>query len=159
MKCSFTNTFTPDRKKKLSPAVVPKNIKKCCKKWFVQARKFVYTNLNEAFVEKYVSIIQKNCFFWQENQRKWFWKCFSLKLVPLIFINRYQHQRKSSEQKHSVSTRQNISFTGRNKEFAEKYVFTIWNPEKLEGMVFTSQKVNLSWNKVLLLTTFFYKTQ
>ena len=72
MKCSFTNAFMPDKKKKLSPAVVPKNIKKCCKKWFVQARKFVYTNLNEAFVEKYVSIIQKNCFFWQENQRKWF---------------------------------------------------------------------------------------
>ena len=41
-------------------------------KWFVQARKFVSTNLNKAFVEKYVSIIQKNYFFWQENQRKWF---------------------------------------------------------------------------------------
>ena len=106
MKGSFTNTFPLDRKKSFPQ----QQSRKTYKKWFVQARKFVSTNLNEAFVEKYVSIIQKNCFFWQENQRKWFWKCFSLKLVPPNFNNGYQHQKKSSEQKHSVSTRQKISF-------------------------------------------------
>ena len=106
MKGSFKNKFSPDRKKSFPR----QQFLKTYKKWFVQARKFVSTNLNEAFVEKYVSIIQKNCFFWQENQRKWFWKCFSLKLVPPNFNNGYQHQKKSSEQKHSVSTRQKISF-------------------------------------------------
>ena len=106
MKVSFKNTFPLDRKKSFPR----QQSLKTYKKWFVQARKFVSINLNEAFVEKYVSIIQKNCFFWQENQRKWFWKCFSLKLVPPNFNNGSQHQKKSSEQKHSVSTREKISF-------------------------------------------------
>ena len=106
MKGSFTDTSPLDRKKSFPR----QQSLKTYKKWFVQARKFVSTNLNEAFVEKYVSIIQKNCFFWQENQRKWFWKCFSLKLVPPNFNNGYQHQKKSSEQKHSFSTRQKTSF-------------------------------------------------
>ena len=106
MKGSITNTYPLDRKKNF-PRQYSLNT---YKKWFVQARKFVSTNLNEAFVENYVSTIQKNCFFWQENQRKWFWKCFSLKLVPPNFNNGYQHQQKCSEQKNSVSTRQKISF-------------------------------------------------
>ena len=106
MKGSFKKYVSTRQKK----SFLRQEFLKTYKKWFVQARKFVSTNLNEAFVEKYVSIIQKNCFFWQENQRKWFWKCFSLKLVPPNFNNGYQHQKKSSEQKHSVSTRQKISF-------------------------------------------------
>ena len=69
MKDSFKNTFPLDRKKKLSLAGVSE---KKHKKWFVLARKSVSTTQNETFVRKYVSTIQKNCFFWQENQRKWF---------------------------------------------------------------------------------------
>ena len=104
----FIQKYVSTRQKKSFPR---QQSLKTYKTWFVQARKSVSTNLNEAFrLEKYVSIIQKNCFFWQENQRKWFWKCFSLKLVPPNFNNGYQHQKKSSEQKHSVSTRQKISF-------------------------------------------------
>ena len=68
------------QKKKLSPAGVSEKI---YKKWFVQVRKSVPTIRNEAFVEKYVSTIRKNCFFWQENLKKWFplaGKCFSFKI-------------------------------------------------------------------------------
>ena len=39
--------------------------------------------LHEAFVGKYVFTMHKICFFWQENQRKWFplpGKCFSFKI-------------------------------------------------------------------------------
>ena len=55
MRSSFKNTFPLDRKKSFPR----QQFLKTYKKWFVQARKFVSTNLNEAFVEKYVSIIQK----------------------------------------------------------------------------------------------------
>ena len=60
MKGSFKNTFALDRKKSFTRQWSLKKYKK----WLVQARKFVSSKLNEAFVEKYVSIIQKNCFFW-----------------------------------------------------------------------------------------------
>ena len=56
MKDSFKKYVSTRRKKSL---------------WFILARKSVFTTQNEAFVEKYVSTIWKNCFFWQEN-RKWF---------------------------------------------------------------------------------------
>ena len=36
---------------------------------FVPARKSVSTTRNEAFAEKYVSTIRKNCFFWQTKKR------------------------------------------------------------------------------------------
>ena len=36
---------------------------KIYKKWFVLARKSVFTTRNKAFVEKYFSAIWKNCFF------------------------------------------------------------------------------------------------
>ena len=108
MKDSFKNTFPLDRKK-LPPAAVSEII---YKKWFVLARKSVFTTRNKAFAEKYVSAIRKNCFVWQENQRKWFplaGRCFSFKIPP-NFNNGFQHQKKSSEQKRTVSTRQKISF-------------------------------------------------
>ena len=112
-KLSSKVTVSTREKNSSSKAVMKDSFKnsflKKYSKWFVQARKFVSTKLNEAFVEKYVSMIQKNCFFWQENQRKWFWKCFSLKLVHPNFNNGYQHQKKSFEQKHTVFTRQKMS--------------------------------------------------
>ena len=52
MKDLLKSTFPPDGKKSL---------------WFVLARKSVSTTGNEVFVEKYVSTIQKNCFFWQKK--------------------------------------------------------------------------------------------
>ena len=39
--------------------------------WFLLAGKSVCTTQNEAFIEKYVSTIQKNCFFWK-NIEIWF---------------------------------------------------------------------------------------
>ena len=50
--------------------------------WFVLVRKSFSATRNEAFVEKYVSSIRKNYFFWQKNQ-KWFplaGKYFSVKI-------------------------------------------------------------------------------
>ena len=82
MKDSFKNTFPLDRKKTFPHQ---ESLKKY-KKWFVLARKSVSTTQNEAFVEKDVSTIRKNCFFWDENQRKWFppaGKCFSFKIGSL----------------------------------------------------------------------------
>ena len=109
MKDSFKNTFLLDRKKSF-PRL--ESLKKY-KKWFVIVRKSVYTTRNEAFVEKYISTIRKNCYFWQENKINGFHQqqnVFLLKLVPPNFNNGFQHQKKSSEQKHTVSTRQKISF-------------------------------------------------
>ena len=63
MKDSFKNTFLLDRKKSFPRQ---ESLKKY-KKWFVIVRKSVYTSWNEAFVEKYISTVRKNCFFWQEN--------------------------------------------------------------------------------------------
>ena len=103
----FIQKYVSTRQKKSFPR---RQSLKTYKKWLVQARKIFSINLNEALAEEYVSIIQKNCFFWEENQREWFWKCFSLKLVPPNFNNGYQHQKKNFEQKHSVSPRQKISF-------------------------------------------------
>ena len=83
LKDSFKNTFPLDRK----------TDRKIYKTWFALARKSIPTIRNEAFVEKYVSTIRKNCFFWQENLRKWFalaGKCFLLKLVPPNFNNGFQ---------------------------------------------------------------------
>ena len=65
MKDSFKNTFLLDIKKSFPRQESLKNYKK----WFVIVRKSVYTSRNEAFVEKYISTIRKNCFFWQENQK------------------------------------------------------------------------------------------
>ena len=112
MKDSFKNTFSLDRQKSLSPAEVSEKI---CKEWFVLARKSVSATQNEIFVRKYISTIQKNCFFWQKkkNQRKWFpiaGKCFPFKIGSPNFNNGFQHQKKSSKQKHTVSTREKISF-------------------------------------------------
>ena len=79
MKDSFKNTFPRDRKRSFPRQEFLKKYKK----WFVLARKSVSITRNEAFVEKYVSTMRKNCFFWQENQRKWFplaGKCFSFKI-------------------------------------------------------------------------------
>ena len=50
-KNSFKNTFPLDRKENFSQQEYLKKYKK----WFVQARNFVSTTRNEAFVEKYVS--------------------------------------------------------------------------------------------------------
>ena len=78
MKDSFKIKLPLDRKKAF-PAGVSEKI---YKKWFVLARKYVSTTQDEAFVEKYVSLIPKSCFFLQENQRKLFsltGKCFSFK--------------------------------------------------------------------------------
>ena len=46
--------------------------KKICKKWLVRARNSVSATRNKALVEKYVSAIRKDRFFWQRNQRRWF---------------------------------------------------------------------------------------
>ena len=51
---------------------------------FVLARKSVSTTRNEAFVEKYVSNIRKNCFFWQIKIENGFYyqeSYFSLKIA------------------------------------------------------------------------------
>ena len=66
MKDLFEDTFPLDRKKSFP---LQESIEKD-KNWLVLARKFVSTTRNEAFVEKYVSKIRKNCFFWQENNNK-----------------------------------------------------------------------------------------
>ena len=79
MKDSFKNTFPLGRKKSFPRQASLKKYKQ----WFALARKSVSATRNEAFVEKYVFTIQKNCFFWQENQRKWFplvGKCFSFEI-------------------------------------------------------------------------------
>ena len=68
MKDSFKNTFPRDRKRSFPR----QEFLKKQKKWFVLARKSVSITRNEAFVEKCFSTIRKNCFFWQEIQRKWF---------------------------------------------------------------------------------------
>ena len=68
MKDSLKNTFPLDGKKAYSQKILD--------------RKSVSTTRNEAFVEKYVSTIRKNCFFWQKNC-KWFplaEKYFSVKI-------------------------------------------------------------------------------
>ena len=64
MKDSFKNMFPLDGKKLSMTGVSEKYI---FKRWFAQARKSVSSTRNEAFVEKYVSTIQKICFFWQKN--------------------------------------------------------------------------------------------
>ena len=63
MKNSFKNTFPLDGKK----AFTGRGFKNSYKKWFALARKSVSTTRNEAFIEKYLFSIRKNCFFWQEN--------------------------------------------------------------------------------------------
>ena len=71
-----------------------------------------YWNRFSAIVEEYVSTIQKNCFFWQKY-RKWFpltENIFLLKLIPSNFNHGFQQQKRGSEQKHAVSTRQKIRF-------------------------------------------------
>ena len=80
--------------------------------WFVLARKSVSTTQNEVSVEKCVSTIRKICFFWQKN-RKWFplaEKYFSVKIDSANFNHGFPQQKKGSEQKYTVSTRQKISF-------------------------------------------------
>ena len=82
MKDSFKNIFPLD-KKWLYPPEVSEEI---YKKWFVLARIPASTTHNETFVRKYVSMIQNNCLFWQENQRAWFplaGKCFPFKIGSL----------------------------------------------------------------------------
>ena len=79
MKDLLKNKFSLDQKK-LAPAI---SFGKMYKSWFVLARKSVSATRSEAFVEKYVFLIAKNCFFWQENQRIWFsiaGKCFAFKI-------------------------------------------------------------------------------
>ena len=85
MKDTFENTFPLDRKKSLPQQ---ESLKKY-KKWFVLARKSVSTTRNEAVLEKYISTIWKNCFFWQESQRKWF------PLAGKWFSYGFQHQKKT----------------------------------------------------------------
>ena len=53
---------------------------------------------------------KENDFHQQEN-------VFLLKLVSPNFNNGFQHQKKNSEQKHTVSNRQKVSFPSRNEEF------------------------------------------
>ena len=67
---------------------------------------------NEKFLEKYVPTIRKNCFFWQENRRKWNYQenVFLWKLALPNFNNGFQQEKKNSKQKHIVSTRQKVSF-------------------------------------------------
>ena len=55
MKDSFKNSFPLDSKKALSG----RSLWKKYKNWFVLARKYVPNLRNEAFVEKYVSMIPK----------------------------------------------------------------------------------------------------
>ena len=86
MKDSFKTSFPLDRKKTFPRQ---ESLKKCTK-WFVLARKFVSTTRKEASIEKYVSTIRKNCFLWQENQRKWFplaGKYFSFKIGSIMVSN------------------------------------------------------------------------
>ena len=83
--------------------------------WFALARKSVSTTRNEGFVEKYVSSIRKNCFFWQKNPENGFHKqkiIFLLKLIPPNFNRGFQQQKKASEQKHTVSTRNKFPAAG-----------------------------------------------
>ena len=54
--------------------------------------------------------MKENGFHEQEN-------VFLLKLVLLNFNNGFHHQRKGSEQKHNVSSRQEISSSSRNEGF------------------------------------------
>ena len=106
MKDSFKNTFPLDRKRSF-----PRQ--ESLKKWFVLARKSVSTTRNEAFVEKYVSTIRKNCFFLAKKIENGFHQqenTFLLKSIPPNFNHGFQQQKKGSEQKHTVSTRQKISF-------------------------------------------------
>ena len=87
MKDSFKITFPLDRKKSCPRQ---ESLKKY-QKWFVIARKSVYTNRNEEFVEKYISTIRKNCYFWQENKNKkkrkfpLAGKCFSFEIGSPLF--------------------------------------------------------------------------
>ena len=66
---SFNKTFVLDGKKSFHWQECPKKI---CKKWLVRARNSVSATRNKALVEKYVSAIRKDRFFWQRNQRRWF---------------------------------------------------------------------------------------
>ena len=75
--------FVSTRRKKTFAGRI---LNKIYKKRFVLATKSVFTTWKEAFVEKHVSSIRKDCFFWQKHQRKWFLltgKCFFLKVGSL----------------------------------------------------------------------------
>ena len=106
MKHSFKNTFPLDGKKLSLARVSEKYMEKMVCSRQKSAR-------NEAFVEKYVSTIPKNCFSWQENQRKRFplaGKCLSFRIGPPNYSNSFKQQKKTSEQKYTISTSQKISF-------------------------------------------------
>ena len=87
MQYSLKSTFLLERKIKIAVAGESENGRK---KGFPPARKSVSTTRNEAFVGKYVSTIHKICFFWHENQRKWFplpGKCLSFNIgFPYWFL-------------------------------------------------------------------------
>ena len=73
---------------------------------------------NEAFIEKYVSTIRKNCFFWQRNQ-KWFplaVKYFFLKIVPPI-ISMVFNRRKKSLNRNILLTEKKFPLTGMKDYF------------------------------------------
>ena len=66
MKDSFKNKYPLDRKKSF---LRQESLKKKYKKWFVPARNpFSLPGMTHSLKNS----IQKNCFLWQENQRKWF---------------------------------------------------------------------------------------
>lgn len=106
MKHSFKRTFPLDGKKLSLARVSEKYMEKMVCSRQKSAR-------NEAFVEKYVSTIPKNYFSWQENQRKRFplaGKCLSFRIGPPNYSNSFKQQKKTSEQKYTISTSQKISF-------------------------------------------------
>ena len=78
---------------------------------FVPARKSVSTTRNEAFAEKYISTIRKNCFFWQTKKRfPPAGKIFSVKIDSAQFQSWFPTAEKCCKQKQIVSTRQKIPF-------------------------------------------------
>ena len=136
MKDLFKNKFPLDRKKPFSSRSLWQNIQK----WFVLTRKSVSTTRNEAFIEKYVSWTRKNFLSDKKIKENGFHlhkNVFLLKLVPKNFGNGFQHQKKSSEQKHTVSTRQ--------KMFS---LFGIWKNRR-ECFSLARNLIYISWNKVL----------
>ena len=87
---------------------------------FVPARKSVSTTRNEAFAEKYISTIRKNCFFWQtKNQQE---KFFQLKLIPPNFNHGFQQQKNAANKSRLFPLDRKYVSTRRNEGFVEKYV-------------------------------------
>ena len=149
----FKNKFPLDRKKPFSGRSLWKNTEKMV----CTSQKIRFTTRNEAFFKKICwkicCICRKNCFFWQENQRKWFpleGQNFSFEIGSL--------SDKNSEQNHTVSSRKKISFHKPEIRICWKIYFhyIIW--KNWREWFSVARNLNyVSRNKVL--TTCFHKTQ